>query len=166
LSASPPTFDYPALVRAAFLGLVKDLLARVAAEGLPGDHHFYVTFGTRESGVSLSPRLLQRFPAEMTIVLQHQFWNLQVEEAAFSVTLRFGGAPERVTVPYEALRAIVDPSANFGLRLAPTAEGADGGAKAEPEQPEDASATPGGAAAGGNVVDFGAFKRKDGEGGR
>src|SRR5262245_40016089 len=98
--------------------MVKDLLARVAREGLPGDHHFYLTFRTGAPGVVLPDLLRRQHPEEMTIVLQHQFSELQIAAESFSVTLRFGGVPARLTVPFEALTAFVDPSVNFGVRLA------------------------------------------------
>ena len=99
--------------------MVRGLLTRAAAEGLPGDHHFYLTFGTTAPGVGIAPRLRHQYPEEMTIVLQHQFWDLSVDGDAFSVTLRFGASSERLTVPFLALRAFADPSCGFGLRLAP-----------------------------------------------
>jgi hypothetical protein len=116
-AASTPGFDYPALMTDALAGLVRRVLARVADEGLPGEHHFFLTFGTSDEGVELPAALRRQFPAEMTIVLQHQFWNLAVDDAGFTVTLRFGGRPERVVVPWGALRAFADPSAEFGFRL-------------------------------------------------
>ena len=126
------TIDYAALVRQAFLDLVRRLLARVSEEGLPGSHHFFLTFATTHEGVELPPRLRQKFPEEMTVVLQHQYWNLQVDDAGFAVTLRFEGAPERVVVPWPALRSFADPSVEFGLQLRP----ADVQAEAAPREPE------------------------------
>jgi hypothetical protein len=161
--------DYAALVRGALLGMVRGLLARAGADGLPGDHHFYLTFGTLEPGVEMSPQLRRQYREEMTVVLQHQFWNLVVNDDGFSVTLRFGGKPERLTVPWPALRAFADPSASFGLRLAAGAPeegaldepspGSDGPARAA--GPEPASVAPV-APAGPKVVDFGAYRRRDG----
>jgi len=149
--------------------MVRGLLARTAAEGLSGDNHFYLTFGTTDSGVVLPPRLLKQFPEEMTIVLQHQFWNLAVEEKSFSVTLRFGGSPERLTVPWEALRAFADPSVGFGVRLKEPA-GEVGPSEMPgprvapvPALSEQAPRAPS-PGAGPKVVDFGAFRRRaDGE---
>ena len=160
-----PAFDYPALMRAALVGVVRTVLARAAEEGLPGEHHFYLTFGTGDAGVEVPPSLRRQFPSEMTIVLQHQFWNLAVDDAGFSVTLRFSGRPERLVVPWPALRAFVDPSVEFGFRLQPAAEespadadaprpraeepptGAAFGARAasgeRPSPPEEESAAPG-----------------------
>jgi uncharacterized protein len=118
-AAEAPPFDYPALMRGALVGVVRTVLARAAEEGLPGEHHFYLTFGTGDAGVEVPAPLRKRFPDEMTIVLQHQFWNLAVDDAGFSVTLRFSGRPERLVVPWPALRAFVDPSVEFGFRLQP-----------------------------------------------
>ena len=167
MSAPRDGFDYPALLRESLLGLVRGLLAQVAREGLPGDHHFVLTFGTGEPGVKVSPRLLKQYPEEMTIVLQHQFWNLDVDDAAFRVTLRFGGTPEPLTVPWAALRAFADPSVGFGLRLqaesAPgepaAAEPSEGQPKVVPAPTRGASERP--AKAEGNVLAFGARKRRD-----
>jgi hypothetical protein len=117
MDGAPPPFDYPALVRTALVGVVRALLARVAEEGFPGGHHFYLTFATGGEGVEAPASLRRQFPDEMTIVLQHQFWNLTVDDAGFAVTLRFGGKPERLVVPWPALRAFMDPSVEFGFRL-------------------------------------------------
>ena len=150
--AEPPAFDYADLLHTALVGVVKDVLGRAAASGLPGDHHFYLTFGTKEPGVGLPARLAKQHPEEMTIVIQHQYWNLGVDEGGFSVTLRFDGKPERLVVPWTALRAFVDPSVAFGLRLSPAAE------EASPQEPVAAPA-----AGDSKVVDFGAYKRRDDE---
>ncbi|HEY5907018.1 MAG TPA: ClpXP protease specificity-enhancing factor SspB [Vicinamibacteria bacterium] len=149
-------FDYAVLVRGALVGMVRALLTRAAATGLPGDHHFYLTFGTLEPGVEMSPQLRRQHREEMTIVLQHQFWNLVVDDEHFAVTLRFAGKPERLIVPWLALRAFADPSASFGLRL-------NGGAPEEGEAVARAAAEPAPAAgsAGAKVVDFGAYRRRD-----
>lgn len=117
--------DYPGMIESALRGVVRDLLAAVAEEGLPGDHHFYFTFHTDHPDVEMSAPLREMYPAEMTIILQHQFWDLVVEEEAFSVNLRFGGAPHRLRVPYAALKTFVDPAAEFGLRFEPE-ESAEG----------------------------------------
>jgi uncharacterized protein len=148
MAEEPPAtgFDYPLLLRRALTDLIRNVLRGVAEEGLPGDHQLYLTFHTEAPGVVLSATQRKRFPGEMTIVLQHQFWSLEVGDDAFSVTLRFGGAPERLTVPFEALTAFVDPAANFGLRLdAPTqpeGEAAPEGAS-RPEGPDEPAAPSG-----------------------
>jgi uncharacterized protein len=138
-----PRIDYPALLDQALLELVRRVLQRAAAEGLPGDHHFYLTFRTKAPGVKLSPYLLAQHPEEMTIVLQHQFWDLEVDEAVVSVTLRFGGGMERLTIPFSALASFADPSVQFALPLnaAGTSQPA---AAAEPATPvaEPAPAEP------------------------
>ena len=157
-----PGFDYPALMTDALAGLVRRVLARVAEEGLPGEHHFYLTFGTTDEGVEMPAALRRQFPDEMTVVLQHQFWNLSVDDAGFSVTLRFGGRPERLVVPWGALRAFADPSAEFGFRLrAPRADEEAAGATPAPPAAESRreAGEPAGerAPAESNVV---AFRRK------
>jgi len=137
MDGGSPTFDYPALVREALVGVVRTVLARVAEEGLPGDHHILLTFGVADAGVEVPPTLRRQFPREMTIVLQHQFWNLAVDDAGLAVTLRFGGRPERLVVPWPAVRAFVDPSVDFGFRLVP-AEAAD---EAQPTDSAEAPVT-------------------------
>jgi uncharacterized protein len=183
-SREPPTFDYAALMRQAILDVVRHVLARVADEGMPGEHHFYLTFGTKAEGVEIPPALHQQFPEEMTIVLQHQFWNLAADDAGFAVTLRFAGKPERVRVPWPALLVFADPSVGFALKLpssqdaatapdpAPAAGAAlravDGSAPkkgARPPAPAGrprATRRPDPPAAGDppKVVDFGAFRRR------
>lgn len=166
------TIDYAALMLEALRGVVRRALGQAAAEGLPGEHHFYLTFCTTDPGVELAPRLRQQFPKEMTIVLQHQYWNLSVDETGFAVTLRFAGTPERLVVPWTALVTFADPGASFGLRLR-AEEGANeeaGSAAVEPisdpaARPEadgpaavGTSAPP--AAASRKVVDFGAFRNR------
>jgi hypothetical protein len=151
----PPGFDYPALMTEALAGLVRRVLARTAEEGLPGEHHFYLTFGTADAGVEVPASLRREFPEEMTIVLQHQFWNLAVDDAGFAVTLRFGGRPERVVVPWGALRAFADPSAEFGFRLR-----AAESARAEPDAREAPEPPAGPAAAGAAESKVVAFRRK------
>jgi hypothetical protein len=131
--------DYPRLVHDALLGVVRAVLQRVAAEGLPGEHHFYVSFRTDAAGVELPAGLRQRFPREMTIVLQHQFWGLEVDDAGFSVTLRFAGTPTSVRVPWDALTAFADPSVSFGLRLAADAAPVEGPQADSPASPPPAA---------------------------
>jgi hypothetical protein len=107
--------DYPGLLRRATLGLVREALELAASEGLPGEHHFFLTFRTTEEGVELPASLARQYPDTMTIVLQHQFWNLDVGDEGFAVTLRFGGQHERLRVPWDALTSFLDPSVPFGL---------------------------------------------------
>jgi hypothetical protein len=112
-------FDYRRMVLEASAGVVRRVLEQVATEGLPGDHHLFLTFATRFPGVALPPSLALQFPATMTVVLQNQFWDLVAGADRFEVTLRFGGSLERVSVPYAALTTFIDPSVPFGLDLSP-----------------------------------------------
>lgn len=113
-------------------------LAHVGAQGMPGEHHFYISFLTDRPGVIVPQRLLAQYPREMTIVLQHQFWELTVDEPAgwFSVGLSFGGIPTVLTVPFDALTAFADPHVNFGLRFNPRND------TAANDEPETAPAPP------------------------
>lgn len=108
-------YDYPELLRSATLSLVREVLDRAAEEGLPGDHHFFLTFRTRDAGVEIPGRLALQYPEKMTIVIQHQYEDLLVEEDTFEVSLRFGGSWERLRVPFDALTSFLDPSVPFGL---------------------------------------------------
>lgn len=124
---------YDVLARDALRGVLRQVLTDAAEHGLPGDHHFYITFLSRADGVKISPRLLSQYPEEMTIILQHQFWDLVVTPDRFEVGLSFGGVPERLIVPFSAIKSFLDPSVQFGLQF----ETADG-ASAAPvvDQPE------------------------------
>ena len=108
---------YDILAQDALRGVVRKVLAEVAKTGLPGDHHFYITFETRAPGVRISSRMLAQYPEDMTIVLQHQYWDLSVTEHAFEVGLSFNGVPERLLVPFMAVKSFVDPSVQFGLQF-------------------------------------------------
>jgi hypothetical protein len=108
---------YDLLTQKALRGVVRTVLADAAKHGLPGDHHFFVTFDTRAEGVRLSQRMRTQYPEEMTIVLQHQFWDLSVSEDAFEVGLSFGGVPERLAIPFAAVNGFFDPSVQFGLQF-------------------------------------------------
>ena len=114
---------YDVLVQDALRGVVRKVMTEVLKTGLPGDHHFYISFDTRHPGVRLSGRLRQRYPTEMTIVLQHQFWDLQVNDTWFEVGLSFSGIPERLHVPFNAVKGFVDPSVEFGLQFEVITEG-------------------------------------------
>ena len=114
---------YDVLARDALRGVLRKVLSDAAAHGLPGEHHFFITFISKAEGVKLSPRLLAQYPDEMTIILQHQFWDLVVSEDRFEVGLSFGGIPERLGVPFSAIKSFFDPSVQFGLQFEPT-EGA------------------------------------------
>ena len=117
-------FQYDKMVERALRGVVRDALARVAQEGPRGAHHFYIGFATGMPGVVIPDSLRERFPEEMTIVLQHQFWDLEIGEESFSVSLSFQKQLERLTIPFAAIRSFADPSVNFALEFAepPTAE--------------------------------------------
>src|SRR5262249_12682835 len=108
---------YDLLAQDALRGVVRTVLADAAKNGLPGEHHFYVSFDTRAEGVRLSPRMLAQYPQEMTVVLQHQFWDLVVTDDGFEVGLSFGGIPERLRVPFAAVKGFFDPSVQFGLQF-------------------------------------------------
>ena len=110
---------YDLLVQDALRGMVRDLLVKVARDGLPGDHHFFITFKTHAPGVQLSARMKARYPDEITIVLQHQFWDLVVTERQFEVGLSFSNIPERLVVPFSALSGFHDPSVPFMLKFEP-----------------------------------------------
>ena len=123
---------YDLLVQDALRGVVGRVLTDVARDGLPGEHHLYLSFDTRAPGVRISPRLKERYPEEMTIVLQHQFWDLIVTDQFFEVGLSFNGIPERLHVPYAALKGFFDPSVKFGLQFESMEEEGAGDALAEP----------------------------------
>jgi uncharacterized protein len=108
---------YDLLAQEALRGVVQRVLADAAKNGLPGEHHFYVSFDTRAAGVRISPRLREKYPEEMTIVLQHQFWDLIVGEESFEVGLSFNGIPERLAVPFMAVKGFFDPSVQFALQF-------------------------------------------------
>ncbi|WP_171207538.1 MULTISPECIES: SspB family protein [unclassified Ruegeria] len=109
--------DYGNLMHTAMRGLIKQVLTDVSNTGLPGAHHFFITFDTRQPGVELADWLRERYPDEMTIVMQHWFENLTVGDEGFSITLNFGDAPEVLYIPYLAIKTFVDPSVEFGLRF-------------------------------------------------
>lgn len=109
---------YDAMAQEALRGVIRTALRRAAEpQGLPGEHHFYITFHTQAPGVSGPPDLLGKYPDEMTIVLQHQYWDLEVGETDFGVTLKFGGQPKRIEAPYAAVTRFYDPSVQFLLQF-------------------------------------------------
>jgi hypothetical protein len=130
---------YDVLARDALRGVLRRVLADAAAHGLPGDHHFFITFVSKADGVKLSPRLLAQYPEEMTIILQHQFWDLEVTDEKFEVGLSFGGTPERLVVPFGAIKSFFDPSVQFGLQFEPPEQEAV--AEAPPIEPAPVPAT-------------------------
>jgi hypothetical protein len=120
------TIDYEGLAQEAMRGVVRKVLLRTAKSGLTGDHHFYISFDTESPGVSLSKRLKEKYPREMTIVLQHRFWDLAVSEERFEVKLTFDGIPERLVVPFAAIKVFFDPSVRFGLQFEDPNAGPEG----------------------------------------
>lgn len=146
---------YDKMVEAALRGVVREVLARTAASGLPGAHHFYITFHTRHPGARVPDSLVAQYPDEMTIVLEHQFWDLEVEEDKFSVLLSFKNKPERLTVPFESITAFADPAVKFALQFqAQTAEEGAG------ETAAPAPAALPAKSAQGEVVALDAFRKK------
>ena len=110
---------YDVLARDALRGVLRRVLTDAAEHGLPGEHHFFITFLSTADGVKLSPRLLAQYPEEMTVILQHQFWDLVVTDDRFEVGLSFGGIPERLVVPFNSIKSFFDPSVQFGLQFEP-----------------------------------------------
>lgn len=123
---------YDVLAREALRGVLRQVLTDTAERGLPGEHHFYITFLTEAEGVKLSPQLKAQHPQEMTIILQHQFWDLVVTPDHFEVGLSFRGVPERLVVPFAAIKSFFDPSVQFGLQFE---AGENATAVAAPETP-------------------------------
>jgi hypothetical protein len=114
---SKDVLRYDLMVQEALKGVVRKILSEAARDGLPGEHHFYITFRTGAPGVRLSQRLREKHPEEMTIVLQHQFWDLSASDHSFEVGLSFSGVPERLLVPFDAVTTFFDPSVEFGLKF-------------------------------------------------
>lgn len=150
---------YDRMVERALRNVVRDALREVAANGLPGAHHFYITFRTGHDGVVMPDWLRASYPEDITIVLQYQFWGLEAEDDKFSVTLSFNGRNERLTVPYAALTAFADPSVKFGLQF----ESGKAAAKTEAAPAPVATGTESSAGNGGEaakVVTLDAFRKK------
>lgn len=118
--------DYGNLMHSAMRGLIRTVLQDIAENGLPGNHHFFITFDTAHPDVELADWLSDRYPGEMTVVMQHWFDNLTVDDEGFAVTLNFGDSPEPLYIPYDAIRTFVDPSVEFGLRFESAEEEAEG----------------------------------------
>jgi hypothetical protein len=137
---------YDLLAQAALRGVVHTVLADVAKKGLPGEHHFKITFNTTAPGVKLSDRMREQYPETMTIVLQHQFWDLMVNDDAFEVGLSFGGVPERIAIPFDAVTAFFDPAVQFGLQFetmeSKAADNSDAAVKIEEPAPSKPEALP------------------------
>lgn len=130
------TINYGQLMHKAALSMLADVLSQVAREGLPGKHHFYITFDTTHPGVDMSPSLRARYPKEMMIVLQEWFQDLAVMKDRFTVTLNFGNVPEPIVVPFDALKSFIDPSVEFGLSFRAKAEGASDDASEDLTDPD------------------------------
>jgi len=123
--------DYGGLMHRALRGLIRSVLEDVARHGLPGQHHFFITFDTNAPGVVMADWLRERYPREMTVVLQHWFTGLEVDEDGFRITLNFGNQPESLEIPFDSLRTFVDPSVEFGLRFESHDAGDEDGAEAD-----------------------------------
>nr|WP_255720672.1 ClpXP protease specificity-enhancing factor SspB [Acuticoccus kalidii] len=130
------------MVQDALRGVVRKVMREVADGGLPGEHHFYIAFDTTAPGVRMSSRLRQQHPQEMTVVLQHQFWDLAVTDHGFEVGLSFGGVPERLLVPFAAVKGFFDPSVQFGLQFDPSNNGEQTEETAEHASVADGEASP------------------------
>ncbi|MFC4350000.1 SspB family protein [Fodinicurvata halophila] len=165
---------YDLMVENALRGVVRAALQEATTEGLPGEHHFYITFLTEHEGVQIPDRLKDRYPEEMTIVLQHRFWDLEVGEDKFSVTLTFNEIPENLIIPYEAVTAFADPSVRFGLQFGnaiesdeeiemnnPLDEDMPQQAPVQDEQGQAAQSDEPGESAGEKVVTLDQFRKKN-----
>jgi hypothetical protein len=160
MSEEPPEslIPYDEIVQDALRAVVGRVLGEVEQSGgLPGDHHFYITFKTRAPGVSIPKHLMDRFPDEMTIVIQHRFWDLKVEEDGFSVGLSFGGVPATLQVPFAAVTQFHDPAVEFALTFQSNAAEEPAG---EPEAPENDAPKPEAADDGSNVVSVDFTRKK------
>ncbi|MWB77180.1 hypothetical protein GLS40_04000 [Pseudooceanicola sp. 216_PA32_1] len=129
------TIDYGSLMHRAMRGLIQEVLSDVAETGLPGQHHFFITFDTTHPGAELADWLKDRYPSEMTVVMQHWYDDLVVEDEGFGVTLNFGDAPERMFIPYDSIKTFVDPSVEFGLRFETQTSEADEDDPTPPDPP-------------------------------
>ena len=156
---------YDLLTQQALRGVVRAVLTDAAKKGLPGDHHFYIAFDTKAEGVHIPDRLHAQYPEQMTIILQHQFWDLKVTDEEFEVGLSFGGIPAKLTIPFEAVQGFFDPSVQFGLQFksaeqetkAAAPVSSDGTAP-EPAKSDKEEAKP--AAGQGEVVSLDQFRKK------
>lgn len=128
------SIDYDGLTQQAWRTVVRSVLTTVAKSGLPGEHHFFIAFDTRAPGVAMSRRLKEKYPEEMMIVLQHRFWDLSVTDERFEVKLTFDGIPERLVVPYSALKLFFDPSVRFTLQFEEPTPSEDANEPAEAER--------------------------------
>lgn len=154
---------YEALSQAAMRGVIREALKQgLKASALPGEHHFYITFKTKAPGVRIADHLIERFPEDMTIVIQHQFWDLEVHDGHFEVILKFAGVPQHLSIPYAAITRFVDPAVNFGLSFDQedaTAANSDVISPASEQPAEEVEAFPE-AASDNTVVSLDHFRRK------
>jgi uncharacterized protein len=157
-----PRYDYPRMIHEALRQVIRSALAETAEEGLSGEHHFYVTFDSAHPGVDMPQVLRDLYPERMTIVLQHQFWDLEAGPEDFAVTLAFDSARHRLTIPYTAVEAFADPAAEFGLRFDTGGE-EEGGEEPAPEGGDAPAAegTPAVPRATSAVVRLDDFRKKD-----
>jgi hypothetical protein len=155
---------YDILAQEALRGVVRKVLAEVAKTGLPGDHHFFISFVTRAPGVRLSEKLLGQYDKEMTIVIQNQYWDLKVTETGFEVGLSFDGQPEMLVIPFAAIKGFFDPSVQFGLQFdpatAPSPAAAETDADSEVETEAATAAVTDAETTGEKVVSLDAFRKK------
>jgi hypothetical protein len=131
------TIDYGNLMHRAMRGLIQQVLNGIKKDGLPGQHHFFITFDTMHPDVEIADWLSDRYPGEMTVVIQHWFADLDVTNEGFTITLNFGDNPETLYIPYDAIKTFVDPSVEFGLRFESQDEEADSTANEVEEAPMD-----------------------------
>lgn len=167
---SEDMMDYQSMVERAMKGVVREALLKVGEDGLPGEHHLYITFRTQDDGVEITDRLISQYPEEMTIVLQYQFWGLEISDDAFEITLSFSGTNERLYIPFDSVVGFADPSVNFGLQFKSAESefaGASPGGLQDTDEVEDgdndAPATPeddDGEQKTGEVVALDAFRKK------
>jgi hypothetical protein len=167
---------YDILAQDALRGVMRKVLSEVAKTGLPGSHHFFITFLTGAAGVRISPRLRERYPEQMTIVIQFQYWDLKVTETGFEIGLSFSDVPEKLEIPFSAVRGFYDPSVNFELEfdvkteIVPQAEEAatltavppatgNGGTNGKPAK-GDAKPSPADDGKGAEVVSLDSFRKK------
>ena len=154
-----PGIDYGGMMHRAMQRLIADVLREVAENGLVGEHHFFITFDTRDDGVQMADWLRERYPEEMTIVIQHWYDSLEVTDTGFSITLNFGDSPEPMVIPFDALRTFVDPSVEFGLRFETQDSNEDEDetdSQAAPDSDDDPDSPPPG---GGEVVQLDRWRK-------
>lgn len=152
---------YGKLVENALRGVVKQVMQGVVEDGLPGDHHFYITFRTDHPAVDIAPALRARYPGEMTIVLQHQFWDLVVDDEGFAVSLTFSGQPQKLRIGYDAIKLFADPGVEFGLQFTvPEPESDETEPASTPEETPAEQAADEAEEGGAEVVTLDRFRKK------